>query len=42
MISIILNLLFFFAFAVLGPYPWHIEIPSLGIELELQLLDMPQ
>ena len=22
----------------LGPYPWHMEVPRLGIELELQLL----
>ena len=30
---------FFFCLCVfLGPYPWHMEVPRLGIELELQLL----
>ena len=24
-------------FIFLGPYPWHIEVPRLGIKLELQL-----
>ena len=22
----------------LGPYPWHMEVPRLGVKLELQLL----
>ena len=26
---------FFFFFAFLGPHPWHMEVPSLGVELEL-------
>ena len=25
-------------FLFLGPYPWHMEVPRLGVELELQLL----
>ena len=24
-------------FVFLGPYPWHMEVPRLGVELELQL-----
>ena len=27
----------FFLF-FLGPHPWHVELPRLGVELELQLL----
>ena len=27
---------FFFFFGFLGPHPWHMEIPRLGVELELQ------
>ena len=27
----------FFLFVFLGPYPWHMEVPRLGEELELQL-----
>ena len=27
----------FFSFSFLGPYPWHMEFPRLGVELELQL-----
>ena len=27
----------FVCFAFLGPYLWHIEVPRLGLELELQL-----
>ena len=23
-------------FFFLGPFPWHVEVPSLGVELELQ------
>ena len=33
-------LLFFFIFCLfvfLGPRPWHLEVPGLGVELELQL-----
>ena len=29
---------FFFSFCFLGPNPWHMEAPKLGVELELQLL----
>ena len=29
---------FFFLFWFLGPHPWHMEVPRLGVELELQLL----
>ena len=29
---------FFFFFVFLGPHPWHMEVPRLGIESELQLL----
>ena len=25
-------------FHFLGPYPWHMEVPRLGVELELELL----
>ena len=28
----------FFFFVFLGPYPWHMDIPRLGVKLELQLL----
>ena len=28
---------FFFFFAILGLYPWHMEVPRLGVESELQL-----
>ena len=31
--------LFFFLFFFLGPHPWHMEVPRLEIELELQLPD---
>ena len=34
--SLSLSLFFFFFF--LGPHPWHMEVPRLGVELELQLL----
>ena len=27
-----------FFFAVLGPHPWHMEVPRPGVEWELQLL----
>ena len=30
------NLSFFFFFRFLGPYPWHMEVPSLGVELGLE------
>jgi len=29
---------FFFPFGFLGPHPQHMEVPRLGVELELQLL----
>ena len=28
----------FVLFIFLGPQPWHMEVPRLGVELELQLL----
>ena len=28
---------FFFFFFFLGPYPWHMEVPGLGVESKLQL-----
>ena len=28
---------FFFLFCFLGPHPWHVEVPRLGVESELQL-----
>ena len=28
---------FFFLFYFVGPHPWHVEVPSLGVESELQL-----
>ena len=34
--SLSLSLSFFFL--LLGPHPWHMEVPRLGVELELQLL----
>ena len=30
--------LFYFIFALLSLHPWHMDIPRLGVELELQLL----
>ena len=27
-----------FSFSFLGPHPWHMEVPGLGVESELQLL----
>ena len=35
-------LLFFFNFGFLGLHLWHMEVPRLGVELELQLLPTPQ
>ena len=32
------NLFFFFFFVFLGPHLWHMEVPRLGVESELQLL----
>ena len=32
-----LLLLLLFGFFFLGPYPWHVEVPRLGVKLELQL-----
>ena len=29
--------LFFFFFFFLGPHLWHMEVPKLGVELELRL-----
>ena len=28
---------FFFFFVFLGQHPWHMEVPTLGVELEIQL-----
>ena len=28
---------FFFFFIFLGPHPWHMEVPRLGVDSELQL-----
>ena len=28
---------FFFFFCILGPYPWDMEVPRLGVESDLQL-----
>ena len=33
----ILFLIFFGLFVFLGPHPWHMEVPMLGIKSELQL-----
>ena len=36
------SLRFFCLFACfLGPHPWHMKIPRLGVKLALQLLDLP-
>ena len=32
--SLFFNCFFFF----LGPHPWHMEVPRLGVELKLQVL----
>ena len=34
---ILVNILFHFII-FLGPHPWHMEVPRLGVKLELQLL----
>ena len=31
------NKCYFFFFVFLGPHPWHMEVPRLGVETELQL-----
>ena len=28
---------FSFLFVFLGPHPWHMEVPRLGVQLDLQL-----
>ena len=28
---------FFFCFCFLGPHPWHMKVPRLGVETELRL-----
>ena len=33
--NIVIHIFFFFCF--LGPHLWHMEVPRLGVELELQL-----
>ena len=30
-------LFLFFFFLFLGPHPWHMEVPELGVELKLEL-----
>ena len=30
--------LLIYLLTILGPLPWHVEVPRLGVELELQLL----
>ena len=43
-LKLIVNILFLllfiylFIFDFLGPHPWHMEVPRLGVKLELQLL----
>ena len=27
----------FLSFVILGPHPWHMEVPRLGVQLELQM-----
>ena len=36
--SDILNILFFFFFPLFRVSPWHMEVPRLGIQLELKCL----
>ena len=31
------QMVFFFFFVFLGPHPWHMEVPRLGVKCELQL-----
>ena len=33
-----IHIFFFFSFVFLGPHMQHMEVPRLGVELELQLL----
>ena len=35
---LVCSIIFFFFFFFLGPYPGHIDVSRIGIELELQLL----
>ena len=37
-IIIIIIIIFFFFFCFLGLHSWHMDVPKLGVELELQLL----
>ena len=37
-VSFYLSLLFFCLLSFLGRHPWHVEVPRLGVEFELQLL----
>jgi len=32
-----LSYVFLNFFVILGPHPWHMEVPRLGVELDLQL-----
>ena len=34
----IFKYLFIYLFSFLGPHPWHMAVPRLGVKLELQLL----
>ena len=36
-IKVVNQMTFFFFFVFIGPYPWHVEVPRLGVELELHL-----
>ena len=36
-LSLSLSLSFFLSFFILGPHPWHTEVPSLRVEWEIQL-----
>ena len=33
----LVNFIYLFIFGFLGPHPWHMEVPKLGVESELQL-----
>ena len=37
-LTFLFSFLFLFCFFFLGPHPWHMEVPRLGVEGELQLL----
>ena len=33
----LVNFIYLFIFGFLGPHPWHMEVPKLGVESELKL-----